>query len=111
MWMYSKASTCDNTLPWSCLEVVQLSTCQTYPGLGLRVECGCWEAQLVTLPDVSFLQAVSRAGGSELCIVRMPDALLTFRDAERGFASNGIASCANGMQPASGLSKHKCSVC
>jgi hypothetical protein len=60
----------------------------------------------VLLPDVAFLQAVSRAGGSELCIV-----LFTVRDAELEFASNETTSCAYALQPASGLSKHECSVC
>jgi hypothetical protein len=77
----------------------------------LRIESACWDAQLVLLPDVAFLQAVSRAGGSELCIVRMPDVLFTVRDAELEFASNETTSCAYALQPASGLSKHECSVC
>jgi hypothetical protein len=111
MWMYSKASKCDDTVPWSSLQVVQLSTCLTRPSLGLRIGCGCWEAQLVLLSDASFLQAVSCAGGSELCIVRMPDGLFAFRHAGCEFASNAITSCAYELQPASGRSKHKCSVC
>jgi len=86
MWMYSEASKYDNALPMSMLRVVQPSTCITRPSLDVQVGYAWWEAQLVLLPDVSFLQAIPRTGGLELCIVRMPDALLLFRVASKGSA-------------------------
>ena len=93
VWMYSKVSKYDNTLPVSRLRVVQPSTCITRPSLDVQVGYAWWEAQLVLHPDVSFLQAISCSGGSGLCIVRMPDALLLFRVANDGFAIHSIAPC------------------
>jgi hypothetical protein len=109
MWMYRQASECDNALPTSRLQVTQPSTCTTRPSLGVQVGYAWWEAQLVINPDVSFLQAISCSGGSELCIVRMPDALLLFRVANDGLAGHTIASCAWGPRRGQGRSIHRCS--